>query len=575
MDNSLSYVPQDGKWRLYCSDITRQVMLALIANLMILNIKPVIYIIAQAKLDWIVYFWIGSDYQTTFKHFLRQIKARKNPIHFLVIVGILVTILVSIAPSLLVLLAPASINNVGAPIGSSPISASRAALLSVNINSPHAEMSRLFKERRLDPSLAYSINTNVYAVSSNVDIKTSATLTFGLALNLTQELGNGTTRRDGTLTNVGNFDGSYEPLSFGNEMYLGVSTTEADLLEAASYRGNSTSGSRPGIKPVTGDDLVIFSRSQVTYLQFQSAQTVSSERVSISRYGSSTSWKFWAKLVQNNNATVPGIALASNVNTTAGVTSFGSACNMQGAVQNFSTADCTVTLSPSPNQVTFATVKFLPDPDRQLSTFYFTSFTYNVTTLTPKSSTPVLQPFLKSDAGGIPSFSTVWFSVPGNQRKDAYSLIVASILAVDFASLQSLVADGFYATNRYQQYDATYLFIFLISLVFSTLIILGTRSLLNRRAKRKNVKFIVEYDLVVESLSKRGKYDLVVDGTSTIARKRKSAASGVSGVSRASDATLPINSPMADAEELRALDANAGRGYGSGGGGGGGGDGAH
>ncbi|KAJ3249165.1 hypothetical protein HDU77_007830 [Chytriomyces hyalinus] len=574
MDNSLSYVPQDTKWRLYCSDIVRQVMLALIANLMILNIKPVIYIIAQAKLDWIVYFWIGSDYQTTFKHFLRQIKARKNPIHFLVIIGIIVTILVSIAPSLLVLLAPVSINSVGAPIGTAPISASRAALLSVNINSPYAEMSRLFKERRLDPTLAYSINTNVYSVSSNnVDIKTSGNSTFGLAMNLTQERGSGTTRVDGTLTNAGNFLGSYEALSFGNEMYLALSTADGDLLESASYRGTSTNGSRQGIKPVTGDDFVIFSRSQITFLQFQSAQTVSSERVSISRYGSSASWKLWAKLVQNNNATVPGIALASNVNATAGVDSYGATCRMPEAVQNFTSADCAVTLSPSPNQVTFATVKFLPDPDRNLSTFYFTSFTYNVTTLIPKSSTPVLQPFLKSDTNTAGDFSTVWFSVPGNQRKDAYSLVLASILAVDFSSMQSLVADGFYATNRYQQYDATYLFIFLISLVFSTLIILGTRSVLNRRAKRKNVKFIVEYDLVVESLSKRGKYDLVVDGTSTIARKRKSAASGVS---RASDVTLPVNSPVADAEELRVLDSNAGRGYGSGGGGGGGGvDGAH
>ncbi|KAI8843493.1 hypothetical protein BJ741DRAFT_660504 [Chytriomyces cf. hyalinus JEL632] len=572
MDNSLSYGPQDTKWRLYCSDITRQVMLALIANLMILNIKPVIYIIAQAKLDWIVYFWIGSDYQTTFKHFLRQIKARKNPIHFLVIIGILVTILVSIAPSLLVLLAPASINSIGGPIGSAPISASRSALLSVNINSPHAEMSRLFKERRLDPALAYSINTNVYTVSSNVAIDTSETTTaLGLVLNLTQEIGSGTT--EGTLTNAGNSNGSYEALSFGNEMYLAISNADGELLQAASYRGNSTNGSRRGIKPVTGDDLVIFSRRQITFLQFQSAQTVSSERVAISRYGSSTSWKIWAKLVQNNNATVPGIALASNVNTTTGPEGYRATCRMQEAVQNFTLADCTVTLSPSPNQVTFATVKFLPDPDRQLSTFYFTSFTYNVTTLTPKSSTPVLQPFLKSDTDAAGVFSTVWFSVPGRQRKDAYSLVLASILAVDFSSMQSLVADGFYATNRYQQYDATYLFIFLISLVFSTLIILGTRSALNRRAKRKNVKFIVEYDLVVESLSKRGKYDLVVDGTSTIARKRKSAASGVSGVSRASDATLPINSPVADAEELRVLDSNAGRGYGSGGGGGV--DGAH
>ncbi|KAI8616022.1 hypothetical protein BC830DRAFT_1119778 [Chytriomyces sp. MP71] len=572
--SSLFYAPDNTKWRVYSNDAVRQIVLTLAANLIILNIKPIVYIVSAGRLDWIVYYWIGSDYQTTMKHVWRQIRNRGNPLHLLVVIGILVTVFVSIAPSVLVLVAPEKTNTIGQPIGNAPIVQNRLPLLASSFPSPSRDMAQIFSNGILDASLTFKVNPETFkSTSAGLSLQQRQITNFtysGVPVNFTWQ--GSSSGSVAILANVGNVGfGPQDSVFTGNDVKLALIADER--VPAPQYTSYNTPSLRT-IKLQAGSDLAVFTDTGIVYLQYNAGNVFSQEQVNdaVNHFDSSTSWRLWTEAIKTLNSNVfiaqnsKQITLVPSTSTTTNITT--GACDMNTfwakRTSFFSFVECTATaLDFSGGNVSYTSIKWSPcDATSTLNTnaltckpgsglLWFTTYQYTIAALTPTDTTKkVLTDQIIAQAPtdtGRAQYRAAWFLVPGRLTKsrsmgtnnraalDAYSLALTSMIAVDTSTRDNLVASGFVAINTYSQYDITLLLIILMCLIMSTVFVHIAQYLVYVRLKSNDIDYIVEYDLVVESLIGR-------DGFSTQNFRV--------GIKNQSDSAVRIDG---EEEEMRAL----------------------
>ncbi|KAI8616021.1 hypothetical protein BC830DRAFT_238603 [Chytriomyces sp. MP71] len=471
------------------------------AHALLISLKPLIYVISLGNLQWIVYYWIGSDYLTWAKHIAKMYRSNNllAAFHFLIILGICVTFGVSVAPAVLSLASPMSRNEFGTSITSD--------LHNLAINNP------------LDISHVYQINQAKFSTDSTLLGVVQNTRNYsGIGIGLSD--GNGGTIQ-GVLFNRGIGLDDNSTSFYASKIYLAVTDTASGFMFPPEYRNQSSSGLNNRFAPNAGDDILVFSQSKITYMQEIGSASISDEQLSnATAYDSTASWNLWMQAIANQKSVqvITNSALGTYFNISgAFLPDNSNTCQLPLMVNGNLAIECAATIlgqdASGASTVTFASLRYIKGPDfnndATLAYLSYYSMQYKVFSLIPQKpqpQTPLLKPGLtsKSDqSGNATVFQSALFTVPGLARSDAMSLALACMVAlnpaVEFNGL-------FFDTNPYPVYDVAVLFIILCCLVVGTIIIQFVRHFLYRRLKKvknQNVDFLVEYDLVIESLTKR------------------------------------------------------------------------
>ncbi|KAJ3237828.1 hypothetical protein HDU81_008931 [Chytriomyces hyalinus] len=486
---------------LYTSDPIRQVMIGVIAHFIFISLKPMVYIFAYGRIDWIIYFWIGSDYMTTIKHVI----SKRRRMHILLVLGLVVSLLVTLAPAFLTSVSKLRYNTYGKVLGIDTTAKLRSRIADNQQSTPQTDLYAFMSLQPppLDPALDYSLNPDIYSsVSTPLSlIKTTTEPAFtGVAVQMSDSDNADT---EVLFAHVGDASG------FGyyrTTLELGFLSKASQFVPSASYKSTPSLLNLGTLNANVGDDVIVVSQKRITLFRQTESNTLYGEGIGArTNIAASTSWLMWSELLatQSNPARVSTSTLFTNqVNTRNTIDATG--CRMTELANNFTQCITTI-LSNDLTTVTFASVTYARQ-GAMPGTISFTSQTFKVSAFTTRSGKAILSSNIVSSgnvADKAATFQSAWLIVPGSSRFDAYSLVMASFITSNDPN--ELVANGFYVTDRFPQYDVTTLVFVLAGLGVGTILLQVATFILykrNKHLKEQDVGFILEYDLVVESFER-------------------------------------------------------------------------
>ncbi|KAJ3234346.1 hypothetical protein HDU78_005887 [Chytriomyces hyalinus] len=486
---------------LYTSDPVRQVMIGVIAHFIFISLKPMVYIFAYGRIDWIIYFWIGSDYMTTIKHVI----SKRRRMHVLVVLGLVVSLLVTLAPAFLTSVSKLRYNTYGKVLGIDTTAKLWSRIDDNQQSTPQTDLYAFtsLQPPPLDPALDYSLNPEIYSsVSAPLSLaKTTTEPAFtGVAVQMSDS---DNADIEALFSHVGDLGG------FGyyrTSLELGFLSKAGQIVPSASYKSTLLPLNLGTLNVNVGDDVIVVSQKRVTLFRQTESNTLYGEVIGArANIGASTSWLLWSELLatQSNPARVSTSTLfadRANIRNSIDVTG----CRMVELTNNF-TQCLTTVLSNDLTTVTFASVTYTQQGVMP-GAISFISQSFKVSTFTTRSGKAILSSNIVSSgnvADKAGTFQSAWLIVPGYSRRDAYSLALASLLTSN--DRNELVANGFYVTDRFAQYDVTTLVFVLAGLGVGTVLLQVATFILykrNKHLKEQDVGFILEYDLVVESFER-------------------------------------------------------------------------
>ncbi|KAJ3063481.1 hypothetical protein HDU98_000725 [Podochytrium sp. JEL0797] len=488
------------------SDLVRQILFTVIVVVFGIICRTAAKIAARGNPHVLAQFWLGSDLSVLLPHCFAVLKEHKKAHHFtslpIVVLGLLFLALSMAGSTILSQFSPLQTHTKGLLMGSLALKKSvspQSDLVGLLYSPTGLDQSKTYQ---LDPDTFFPLNSTL-GLGNFSDVQTipydfNGADIYGLPIQV-QRNGTGSSGIvDCLMVNLG-CDGSPGAAGFqSTTLTLKIfcpSTMTGGIsgpfpLSDPNAFGASEGAAMTNIDPGLGDDIVVQSPSQVSWLKYQTGSVISGEVIMQDKnfsYAGLAQWNTFLNASEPRNRHIDAICNQTTIYALNATTTFPHPATFQ----------CNgVSLNGS--LVTFASFRGQYD-DQYGGSIWFTTATYNVSTI--GSHTPILSPailshgvyFVRGGGGKLTtSYSSAWLVVPGHSRSDAYSLVMANAVLSD-----NNVTMPFYSVALHPEFALA--IPLLVLAVFSGLLLLliGAMKLvaLGMRRKQKEVDFEIKYVL--------------------------------------------------------------------------------